>query len=340
MKKILNYGFIVLMIGVTIWVFIKKGELTRIPRVFVDTNKYYLLLGFLCMIAFWACDATIIYSMKKMMKLKGNIVKSFKLTMIGQYFSAITPFATGGQPAQVYSMVKDSIPVGKATSVLINKFIIYQVVVTLYSIFMFILKVSLVYSQINGALPFVMTGLILNFAGLIVISGLFLNGKIIKKVAIVVLKFLKMIKIIKNTEKYEMKLDHEILDYMKSIKKIMENKWMALRIVFITIIQLTFHFSITYFIYVALGFRNATYLDIISLQSLLYMAVSFIPTPGTAGAAETGFFMFFKGILSGKVFIALLLWRGISFYFNIMVSGSVTLIDHITRNKKKVVLEE
>lgn len=341
MKKILNYGFVIVMIFITAWIFFKSGDLSQIPRMYSDTNKYYLMLGVLCMIGFWICDATVIYSMKKMMHLKGNITKSFKLTMIGQYFSSITPFASGGQPAQVYSMVKDSIPVGKATSVLINKFVIYQIVVTLYSIVMFILKVSFVYSRIKVALPFVMTGIILNFVGLIVISGLFFNDKIIKKISLFVLKFLKIIRIIKDVHKYESKLDRDISDYMCSIKKIMENKWIALRIVFVTILQLTFHFSITYFIYLALGFKSATFLDIISIQSLLYMAVSFIPTPGTAGAAEGGFFILFNVFFSGNVLMyAILLWRIISYYLNIMVSGSVTLVDYIIRTKKKIVIEK
>ena len=341
MKKILNCGFVILMFVITIWILVKSDDLSQIPRLFNSTNKYYLVLSVLCMLGFWICDATIIYNIKKMMNLKGNITKSLKLTMIGQYFSSITPFATGGQPAQVYSMVKDSIPVGKATSVLINKFIVYQVVVTLYSIVMFILKISFVYSRIRVALTFVMTGIILNFAGLIIISGLFFNDKIIKKVALFILNFLSLIKLVKNTQKYKVKLDHHISEYMCSIKKIIENKRMALRIILITIIQLTFHFSITYFIYLALDFKSATYLDIISIQSLLYMAVSFIPTPGTAGAAEGGFFILFNVFFSSNVLMyAILLWRVISYYLNILVSGSVTIVDYIIRTKKKVVLEE
>lgn len=341
MKKKLNYILLIFLIMLTGWIIFTSEDLTDLPSLIKSTNKFYILLGLLCMVAFWLCDGAIIYVMKKMMGIKRNIVQSFKLAMIGQYFSAITPFATGGQPAQVYSLVKDSVPIGKATSLLINKFIIYQFIVTFYSIFMFIIKLNFVYTEIKIAFPFVILGIVINFLGLLFILGIFFNPKIIRRVTIFILELAKKIRLVKDIEKHKDRLDHHIDDYITSIKKIMESKRLAVSIIILTILQLTFSFSITYFVYLALGYDSASYLDIISIQSLLYMAISFIPTPGASVGAEGGFLLLFKVFFPGGVVMyAVLLWRIISFYFNIVVSGGVTLLDYIARSRKKIILEE
>jgi hypothetical protein len=340
-KKIFNYILVVILITVTGWIILSNESLTDLPRLLLKTNKVYLFLGLLSMLGFWLFDALIIKSISNMVNVDGGFFKSLKLTMIGQYYSAITPFASGGQPAQIYTMVNESIPVGQATSIMINKFIIYQIIVTFYSIAMFILKVGFVYSKIKPALPFVVIGLILNLAGIITIFTLFFNYKLLEKILVVILKIIKKMNIIDNIDKHKEKIDSHLREYASSIDKIKKNRNMALKISLMTVVQLTFYFSITYFIYLALGFRDASYIDIISIQSLLYMAVSFIPTPGTVGASEGGFYILFKVFFSQNVLMyAILLWRIISYYFNILVSGSVTLIDYLLKRKKRLILEE
>ncbi|MTI48684.1 lysylphosphatidylglycerol synthase transmembrane domain-containing protein [Sporosalibacterium faouarense] len=341
MKKRLNYILVAFLIALTTWIILTSDDLAELPKLIKTTNKIYISLGLLCMVGFWVCDGAIIFMLKKMINIKRNMMKSFKLSMIGQYFSAITPFATGGQPAQVYSLVKDSVPIGKATSLLINKYIIYQVTVTFYSIIMFIVKLNFVYSKIKIALPFVMTGILINIVGLLFIFGIFFNPVIIKKIIVFLLNFGEKVRVVKDANKYKKRLDHHITEYLTSIKGVTENKMVAVKVVILTIVQLTFRFTVTYFIYLALGFNKASFFDIISIQSLLYMAISFIPTPGGTGAAEGGFFILFKVFFHGGVLLyAVLLWRIISFYFNIVVSGGVTLIDYIMRVKNRIALEK
>ena len=54
--------------------------------------------------------------------------------MIGQFFSAVTPFQSGMQPAQFFAMTEDGIPSVFAGSILMVKFIIHQTTLTLDSV--------------------------------------------------------------------------------------------------------------------------------------------------------------------------------------------------------------
>ncbi|MBU5313060.1 flippase-like domain-containing protein [Tissierella carlieri] len=337
MKKAINYVILILLIGTTLWILIDSNDLSDLPSIIKNTNKIFLIISFLSLLLFWICDGYIIYKMKKILSVDTNFISSMKLSMIGQYYSSITPFATGGQPAQIYSLVNDGIPLGVATSLLINKFLIYQLVVTFYAIIMFVFKFKFLYDKSRVALSFIILGCFINFLGIVIVIGLFLNEKLIKNLLIKLFELGHKLKLVSDIDKAIEKLNNSLADYMDSIKIIKQNKISTMYLILITTLQLTFYFSITYFVYLAIGLKRISYLDIIAIQSLHYMAISFMPTPGTAGASEGGFYILFKTLFPNKILsYATLLWRIIDYYLRLLISGVVTLIDYIYQKRKKL----
>ena len=59
---------------------------------------------------------------------KSNIFKNFKYALIGFFFSAITPAASGGQPMQIYYMHKDKISVANSTLALLVNLCSFQII--------------------------------------------------------------------------------------------------------------------------------------------------------------------------------------------------------------------
>lgn len=336
MKKVLNYIILICSLGLTGWILIHNNDFSQFPTLIGKIDKGFLFLAFLSMIFYWIFDGYILYRMKKTLSIEGSFVSSFRLAMIGQYYSALTPFATGGQPAQVYSLSQDKVPVGKSSSLMITKLLTYQIIVTFYSIFMFIIKFNFLLTKSRGAFPFVLTGCLLNFIFLLIIIGSIYNEKLIRNIFSRIFIFGYRLKLIKDVEKLEDRLNLNLMDYGNSGETMRQDKKTAIILILLTFIQLTFYFSITYFVYLAVGLRKASYLDIIAIQSLHYMAVSFMPTPGTVGAAEGGFYMLYNSIFPGSVLtFAMLLWRFIDYYFTIIIGGLVTLIDYIYRKNKE-----
>ena len=336
MKKILNYIILFGLFGLTLWLILNEGFIGNLPTLIKNTDKLYLLMAFLCLIIYWLCEAYIVFRMKRTLNIKGSYLKSLNVTMIGQYYSAITPFSTGGQPLQIYSLVKEGVPIGKATSIFINKFLIFQVVVISYSLFMLIFKFKFLIDKISLGIPFIIIGFLLNLLVLFVIFGFFLNEKLVKRNLGKLLNFGHRIKIVKDIDKTEERAYRSLNDYKNSIEEMRRNKKSTIELVIISIIQLTFSLGITYFVYRAVGLNDAGFMDIVALQSLHYMAVSFMPTPGTAGAAEGGFYMIFNAVFPKDIMnFALLIWRFIDYYLRLIISGIITLIDFINRKFKK-----
>ena len=83
---------------------------------------------------------------------------------------------------------------------------------------------------------------------------------------------------------------------------------------------------IPYFIYRAFHLTAFGMIDFIALQSVLYLAVCFLPIPGSAGASESGFVKLFKVLFQSALIVpAMLLSRVASFYFILLFSGAVSL---------------
>lgn len=89
--------------------------------------------------------------------------------MIGQLFNCVTPFASGGQPIQAYYMTRGGMPVGKATSVLLAKFIVYQTVLALYSAGVLIFEYRNFVENIEGFSKLALIGFIVNAAVVVVL---------------------------------------------------------------------------------------------------------------------------------------------------------------------------
>lgn len=334
-KKV-NYIFVSLVMGITLLIVLKGygGAAELIGK----TKIIYLEVAVFMMCLDWIFDGFILNNITETVYGKISYLKSLKIAVIGQYYSAITPFSTGGQPVQVYLMSKDNISIAKGSTILFNKFIIYQMGVTSYSLIMLIFKIRFILNDAKAAVPFVMIGFIINLIVLAGIILLFYKPEWIKPIIVYCYKGLYKIGIMKDLDKNINKLDKSMEEYSESVTKIKENRKSSIKLFILTLIQLTCYFSITYFVYLALGLNGASFFDIIAIQSLVYMAASYIPTPGTAGASEGGYYLLFKPLFT-KNFIgyALLLWRAISYYFKLIITGLVALIDMILRKRKAVV---
>ena len=60
------------------------------------------------------------------------------------YFSAITPSATGGQPASAYFMMKDKVPGAVTTIILLVNLTLYTVSIIVIGVLCFILRPTMV----------------------------------------------------------------------------------------------------------------------------------------------------------------------------------------------------
>ena len=62
----------------------------------------------------------------------------------------------------------------------------------------------------------------------------------------------------------------------------------------LSIPQFILQMSVIYFIFRAFWLSRCSYLEVLAVQSMLQVSVSFMPMPGPSGAQEIGFSSFFR----------------------------------------------
>lgn len=334
MKKILNGVFVFILIIITLYFINRQLDLSMMVSTIKSAKLHFLVIALLCMFLFWYIESVLISKLlKKISKKKDTMWLSIKTTLIGQYYSLITPFASGGQPAQLYALKKENVSIGNGTAVLVAKFLLFQISVTLYSLLLWLFRFKYLSANLSLAKSFIFIGLFINSIGLTAIVLVAFRPNKLKKIIFCILSLIYKFKIIKNIDSKYKSLDRILNDYKKGIKYLKNDIFYTSKMFFYSFIQLTVFFSITYFIYKSLGLSGVSVIDIITMQALLYMAVSFIPIPGTIGASEVGFSMIFISAFSSNLVpVALLMWRGISYYFGLIFCGLFTLYIYLKNN--------
>ena len=331
-KKIYRHiVFFVLLIGITFFVLLKDQDLMQILNILSSVKIQYVLIGVLGISVYVICEAINIGRTLKSLNEKTTFFRNLKYAMIGFFFSAVTPAASGGQPMQIYYMHKDKISVSNSTITLLINLSSMQVITISFALVSLIFN----YKYLNGVLiTFFIIGILLNLSALILLLIGIFSKRMTKGLINLALKIMKFFRV-KNIEGKREKLEKELTKYQDNADYIKNNKVLIFRTLLTTLVQFFAYYSVTYWTYKALGFSGHNIMEIVSMQSVLYATVSGIPSPGAVGVTEGAFIEIFKAVYPQSIMSsAVLLNRGINFYFLVIVSGVVTVINHFRSNSK------
>ena len=329
-KMIRNFIVFILLIFLTLWVILKDQSITEIFEVLNNVKIKYVFVGIICMIMYLLLEGINMRRTLNALGEKISIPQSFKYSLIGFFFSSITPAASGGQPMQIYYMHKDNISVANSTLALLINLTSMQITTISLSIFSLIVN----YKFMNRVLIILFTvGILLNASALLLLLIGILSKRIARKlikIAIGIMKFLK----VKNRITKERKILKELKKYQASAKYVKNNRRLMIKILITTIIQFSFYYCIAYWTYRAFGFNSNNIFELTTMQAVLFATVSGIPSPGAVGVSEGAFIEIFRNIYPTNMIKSVtLLHRGINFYLFVLISGIVVLINDIKSRK-------
>lgn len=318
--------FNLFIIGLTIFLIVffifSKDGLIDLLHSGMQINVLWLLLAVGMHLLNIAIDAAILYLFIKESTPAFTVKNAIVVSMVGQFYCAVTPGASGGQPMQVLSMTRMGVRASNGTAALIQKFLVWQFTLTAYSVVAMVAK----FSMFVGSLDFAMwiltaigfTGQILTIVVLLLAS---FNKKVTFKVLGGIYKLLARIHLMKNLDQKLQSLDESLTSFHECNKALNQNKALVVKVYVLTFIQLTVLFLIPYCIAMSFGQNGVKMFDMICAQSYVSMVSGLVPLPGGSGAAEYCFSQFFGSFFSAEMIkSAILLWRTITYYFTILIS--------------------
>lgn len=328
-------------IGVTVLVIVLIGafntNFSELSNAIQRIHPLWLSGAIICMVAYWLTDAWLLKHITDYMSdVKLNFGKSLKIGLIGLYYAALTPSSVGAQPMQIVYMNREKISVGRSTCIVVIKFIAYSLTVIAF----YIVSHAIVGNDYLKSSPAIywlsVLGLVLNIFAVSFFALTIINETLVLKIGHGIIGFLHKIKLMKNTEKTTQNFDKTIEEYTGTSQYIKENKLRTVAAFFISFINIGFMFAITYFIYRAFGLSEFSFIGVMSLQALLYVAIHYFPMPGGAGASEGGFYAIFSAFFTKDIlFMAMLIWRILTYYSVLAIGSLIVVFDEFYNLKKQ-----
>ena len=292
----------------------------------IDFTWVLLALGLLLL--YWLSDAMILHHITTYVHGPVNFLKSVRTGILGLYYGALTPFATGGQPMQVMYMKRDGVPVGRGTCIVCIKFFLYELALCVFYVVAMVLRGAYFYANYNQVFWLTTLGFVINFVGLTFIFLVLVKTEWARRIVNWFSRVRGKIRILKHAEKTMHNVANTIDDYVEAAKYIGENKGKIILSFILSVFNFVCLFSIPYLICVAFGNGDAEYIELLTLMAFLYLAVAFMPTPGAAGASEGGFYLFFSRFFS-NVFLPMVIWRFLTYYLVLFVGSIWVVIDEL-----------
>lgn len=334
-NKILNY-LLLLVVTILVLFLSLKDNYREIFSILKTLNKWWLLVSLLLMVSYWFFKAIALNKIVKKFKEDFKFKKAYKLILEINFFNAITPFSSGGQPFEIYSLRKQKIKMADCTTIVIQQFVVYQIALVLLGIIAIISNHIFHIFPDNGLLKNLVTiGFILNTLVTIVLFLLAFTKKTNKFIINKVINLLHKLKIVKNKEKQTEKFNKYINELYDGTKLLLKNKLSFLGMIFINFVGLICFYLVPLTILYSTGdYTSFNGLKSIIASAYVMLIGSFVPIPGGTGGLEFGFIKFYGNFIKGSILTAIMItWRFITYYIP-MIIGAIAF--NIKKREKKI----
>lgn len=321
-----------------------SGDVSLFSLIEIQGGRLNFLWGaFACFLLVTIADSLFIATILKTTTKKFRFALSYKVSSVGKYYEAITPFSAGGQPAQIVYLSKNNVSPGVATSVPIIRVTLINFATIFLSLFLFVFRVPNITGG-NGLID-ILIGLleILAYIGLIINTLYFLaifiiaNSKVVgRTLARTIVRVGYKLRIFKDFRAAYKKIITQVTEYRNSIDYLKKHGLTLLLSVVLVLIEILALASIPFFVTLALTditFAGtpaflAFWTECLVKYYICFFASSYIPLPGGTGMMEIAFVILFSSII-GPSFVAwgFLLWRFASYYSTIIQGFGITLFD-------------
>lgn len=275
----------------------------RLPGIFIAIGVMFLKVWFFAAKIRILADKTISW------------MASIRITLTWDFASAVTPSTIGGAPVATFAMIREGIPLGKSSAIILYSVMLDQF---WYAMAVPILLISGIFLPVlpeeiglvgNATMFLIYTGLLLY--GGILAYGLLVNPAMMKKI----IKWVFRLPLLR---KWYDKVSEEA-DNLESYSDQLRKKPMSFVVKAFIFSTLSWLCRVALPVIVVLSLLPAHEILLVLRSLAMNLAFLIIPTPGGSGGVEGLFAIFLGPLIDRTAFIglAVFVWRVITYYFSI-----------------------
>ncbi len=341
-KQLINILVLVALVAITLTVlFLSYRELNFVTILdFLRSSNGWLIgAAFACMVAEIIFEGLSIHVIARRLGHKSKLRASLAYSTSDIYYSAITPSASGGQPASMFYMVRDGMSAGTAGFTLIFNLVAYTGAIIAIGMFALAVRPQMILGLGNGLTgTLIIVGFVVQFVLLGLLIMCMLWSSAVLKAGNGVISLLTKIKIVRKPDKWRGKVSGAVEKYRSCRGIIKTHPALFLWALLLNIGQRVCKLLIPCLICLAAD-PSTPLLDLVCMQAYVVIGYNVVPLPGGVGVYEalySGIYGdFFLKRFAGDaaradafMFSSMMVSRVISFYICMIISGIYTLVYH------------
>ena len=323
MKHLKRNSFIILLVTLFVLFLVLKDNFKIVVSTITTMDIKFVIIAIVLYFAYLFFHALVNYLWVNE-KEKLSLKDAFQHMIITQFFNGITPFSTGGQPMEIYMLKNHGFRYTKATNVIMQNFIVYQLARGIFGLF------AVIYNFITGVLVYksvlttlIILGFLINTIVEVVMLFVATSKKFTKSLLNIITRFGNNLHFIKNKEKFLAKWEERLEDFHNCTREVKEKKGLFVLGIILNLISLTCYYAIPLFLVYSLhDYNSMTFFTSIVASAYVLIIGSFVPIPGATGGIEYAFLEIFSSFLpTTSVRAVMIIWRFITYYLGMILGG-------------------
>ena len=330
-KHLIGVIVVLIISGGVIYFQLKNTPINALLHAAKNLNFLFLALVFGVMFLSYFFEAGILATLSKGDKKNYSFWAFLRIPLIQALFNAITPLSTGGQPSQLFAMVQMGMKGARATSILLMKFIIYQICVLFAYVSTIVFGFRMIVGKFSGLAFFILVGFIIHISSIIFLLAIMFAYNWTKKVTLWVMKILEKFFSLKRVDNWRQSTLKQIETFYREGQNLKREKKKLIIAIILTLGQLLCFYSIPYFILLALNVKTS-WLAVTAMNIMIIMFMAIVPIPGASGGAEFSFQTLFSTFIHSNTLLVLgmFIWRFTTYFLGLLLG----LIGWVIRPKK------
>lgn len=318
---------LLLIISALVLYFCLKDNFKDTLNVLFSVNILWVIVGIFLMIIYFIFRSISMYSITRKFKSDYKFKSAFKLVLETQFFHAVTPFSSGGQPYEIYSLKHENINIFDVTNISIQNFIVYQIALVSLGIVALISNSYLdLYKNVYLLKKLIILGFLINTFVIVILFLLTFCKKLHKVALNFIINILSKLKVIKNKDDIINNMEKTLNEFNLGAKKLLSDKKHFVGMILINFISLIVLYMIPVILLYSLGdYDSFNIIEAVITSAYVMLIGSFVPIPGGSGGLEYAFIKFYGNFLvSSKLNVIMILWRFLTYYFGLFL-GAIML---------------